>query len=285
MIQTITEFARPHEILRWTILAGKGIAIEQVTIDAMVLPPHYHDRHLLIVYQAPGVVVERQRGNQSQTALFQPGDVGIYPVGEYDKIAWKAPVDNLMLHLDAPTLARFAETRLDICQLALQDQFLAKDPLIGTIGQLLLTHQPTDATVIPLYTESLCDTLSYHLLQHYARLQPRRPPDPARLPTEVIRRIDDYIATHLADPITLDGLAELAHSSAFHFARRFKKTTGLSPYQYVLRCRTEHARRLLRQVQLPVAEVAHRLGFGSASHFDTFFKKQTGQTPRQYRQR
>ena len=50
-------------------------------------------------------------------------------------------------------------------------------------------------------------------------------------------------------------LAELANLSVFHFARRFKLTTGQTPYQYVLHEKIRRAQHLLRVGELPVAAV------------------------------
>ena len=81
----------------------------------------------------------------------------------------------------------------------------------------------------------------------------------------------------------LDHLAALAHMSPYHFARLFKKSTGLPPHQYVIARRVERAKELLRDRDpLPLAEVAAETGFSSQSHFTRHFKRFVGVTPRQF---
>jgi AraC family transcriptional regulator len=71
----------------------------------------------------------------------------------------------------------------------------------------------------------------------------------------------------------------------FHFARRFKQTTGRAPYQYVLEWKIRRAQQLLRAGELPIAAVGDALGFASPTHFSAAFKRAVGQSPREFQQR
>ena len=56
----------------------------------------------------------------------------------------------------------------------------------------------------------------------------------------------------------------------------------MTPHAYLLNCRIQHARRLLRGRQ-PLAEVAHASGFADQAHFQRVFKRLTAVTPGHYR--
>ena len=56
-----------------------------------------------------------------------------------------------------------------------------------------------------------------------------------------MRKLDEYIAAHIGGPIQLAGLARQAAISPFHFAKRFKATTGAAPYEYVVARRMDCA--------------------------------------------
>ncbi len=60
-----------------------------------------------------------------------------------------------------------------------------------------------------------------------------------------LKRVREYVASHLAGTIRLQQLAALAGLSPFHFSRAFKASTGLSPHAYVLHCRVSESKRLL----------------------------------------
>ena len=65
----------------------------------------------------------------------------------------------------------------------------------------------------------------------------------------------------------------------------FKRQTGLSPNDYLLRFRIRKAQELLVQTDLPVREIARRIGMPDSGYFSIMFKRQTGHTPTTYRER
>lgn len=83
---------------------------------------------------------------------------------------------------------------------------------------------------------------------------------------------------------TLAELARLCGLSRRQLMRAFKASTGLTVQRYVAEVRTELARRWLAE-ELPVSEVARRLGYGSSTHFATAFRRETGMSPGEYRRR
>ena len=83
--------------------------------------------------------------------------------------------------------------------------------------------------------------------------------------------------------ITLAELARLAGMGQDSFARRFRATTGLAPYAYVIEQRMRRAEELLAKGDLDLARIACALGFSSQSHFTTTFRRQRGLTPLAYR--
>ena len=58
---------------------------------------------------------------------------------------------------------------------------------------------------------------------------------------------------------------------------------GLSPHQYVIKCRIERAKFLLTYTQLPILEIALQVGCYGQSNFTTLFRKHIGITPKAYR--
>jgi AraC family transcriptional regulator len=71
--------------------------------------------------------------------------------------------------------------------------------------------------------------------------------------------------------------------SPHYFSMLFKQTTGITPHQYVIRCRIERAKYLMAQTKLPLAEIAIQVGFVDQSHLHRHFKRCVGVTPKNYR--
>ena len=103
------------------------------------------------------------------------------------------------------------------------------------------------------------------------------------LPGPRLKRVTDFIALHLDQDLTLAQLGAVACMSRFHFARLFKRSTGLPPHRFVVRARIDHARALLTAQQLPIRRISEVVGFRTVSHFTAVFHRVTGTTPRAYR--
>ena len=76
------------------------------------------------------------------------------------------------------------------------------------------------------------------------------------LPGPRLRRVTEFIALHLDQDLTLAQLGAVACMSRFHFARLFKRSTGLPPHRFVVRARIDHARALLAEQRLPIRRIA-----------------------------
>jgi AraC-like DNA-binding protein/DNA-binding GntR family transcriptional regulator len=102
---------------------------------------------------------------------------------------------------------------------------------------------------------------------------------PARL-----RRATELVDAKIEDELTLDEMAESAGLSTAHFSQMFRKSTGESPHQFVLRRRVERAKEMLRTAEARVLDVAVACGFKTQQHFARVFRRLCGASPTEYRQ-
>lgn len=100
-----------------------------------------------------------------------------------------------------------------------------------------------------------------------------------------IQRAMDHITDHLAEPMSLDQLARVANLSTSRLAHLFKEQVGLTPLQFVDRQRMERAKQLFELTDLPVQQVADRVGIENPFYFSSRFKRYTGQSPSVYRRK
>ena len=126
---------------------------------------------------------------------------------------------------------------------------------------------------------TLAHLLVRHLLRRYGRgPEPRGGPAGELRPGDV-DIVAEYTRTHLADVITLDGLAGAVSLSPYHFARSFRATTGMTPHAFVTEHRLMVARDRLLRGDTSVTGIAVSVGFSNISHFRRLFRRRYGLTP------
>jgi AraC family transcriptional regulator len=102
---------------------------------------------------------------------------------------------------------------------------------------------------------------------------------PARL-----RRVTELVHAKIEDELSLDQMAESAGLSTAHFSQMFRKSTGESPHQFVLRQRVQRAKEMLRAAEVRMLDVAVACGFKTQQHFARVFRQLCGASPTAYRQ-
>jgi AraC family transcriptional regulator len=214
------------------------------------------------------------------------GSIAVVPAGSSVLSRWQGSNDSLLIYLEPSLVTRVAAESFE-----LDPSRTVVPPLVGlNVPELRSAMLAVDAELRagslggPLLVESLANVLAVHLIRHTTGA--RRLPASADgvLPHRKLRTVIEYIMENLEGSLTLEQMAAIVHLSPYHFARQFKATTGLPPYQYVIARRVERAQHLLwADSELGLAEVALRVGFPDQSHFSFHFKRIVGVTPRQFR--
>lgn len=103
--------------------------------------------------------------------------------------------------------------------------------------------------------------------------------------SELLRRIAPAmaLARDMGKARAVSEAASLCNMSRWYFSRYFRKATGLTYTDYLLRVRIDQAKDLLRHSSLAVSSVALEVGFENLSNFNRRFKTLTGLSPRRYR--
>ena len=102
-------------------------------------------------------------------------------------------------------------------------------------------------------------------------------------PSQLVTAVLSYIQHHLSEPITTEQIAASLYISRTHLSARFHKEAGITLSDYILKEKTEEAKRLLRYTDKSLVAISAYLGFSSQSHFSRTFRKYAGITPGKYR--
>lgn len=210
------------------------------------------------------------------------GNLCITPAGQSIAAHWDEPLENMGFSFDPQFVSRIAAENHFAPNFEFTEIYKHEDALIQNIGLALLAEAKAETPVGRVFTDSLVQTLTLHLLTNYSTARPAKVQN-GGLSGYKLRRVKEFIDANLEVDLSLSEIAAEAELSQYHFAREFRKTTGLTPQQYLMQQRIEKAKVLLADARLPLVEVSLLTGFKNQSHFTTLFRKFTKLTPKTWR--
>jgi len=194
-------------------------------------------------------------------ARLRPGHLYIFPSASPYRMRQNAadPLRCTFMHIDiAPsTLIKLIDCRVD------KDSFLE---------HLLLAFAAAISEKDRKIIFALAEVFELYIAQH----------ELAEAPIHELSRVLRFVAEHIAEPITLGRLSAIAGYNEQYFVRLFRKSIGLTPYQYVISQRMKTARTLLAKGE-SVTRTAEMTGYRDVKSFSRAFKKGVGLAPSAFR--
>lgn len=149
-------------------------------------------------------------------------------------------------------------------------------PIVFKLKGIFEMFAPGSVIKEPLVSKYLTDILTAFLLYT---------PEKETAGRGIAEQTVTYINEHFKEEASTELLADKLGISPFHFIRTFKKETGFTPHEYLVRTRIDMAKYLLINTRLPVKDICYETGFSCESVFCTAFKKNVGISPKNYRKK
>lgn len=246
----------------------------------------------LILLTSGKMLMEHQRSNGAWKGFsIHQGDLMLKPGGSaVSEMRWRSlsaePMQTLHIHLNSELFSRTAAevAGCDPAHLTLYGRSGFQDPLLEQIGLALWRELEQPTATGKLYAQTAAQMLAVHLLRYYTTPTQQIKEASQGLTQRQIGQVTDFVLAHLNQDLSLSALAQQIGFSPYYFARLFRRATGESPHQFVLSQRIERAKRLLRETDLPLAQIALVGGFANQSHLTQTFKRYLGTTPATYRE-
>ena len=99
-----------------------------------------------------------------------------------------------------------------------------------------------------------------------------------------VKRVDDYLNQHLAEHLTLEGIAQQVNLSPTYLSTIYKKRTQMSLFKSIQKKRISFACYLLRNSAKNISEISLEVGLNDQNYFTRLFKEFMHVTPRYYRE-
>ena len=235
------------------------------------------DVHTLSMYIEGGKNAYRV---DKRDQLGGPGKMCLMPAGHFSEWYIDEPLRLIHLYFTDQHLSYLGLTAFD-----LDPRVFQLHDLTYETGGILAKGMQTFGLNIKsaefnekLMLQEVQQQLVLYLLEHHSQ----RKTEPIRggLSPHSKKRVLDYIEDNLAEDIDLNELSDIACLSTYHFARMFHQSTGLSPYQYVLKRRLYLAKHLLKSNSIKQSLIS--CGFENHSRFARAFRHAFGIAPSDY---
>lgn len=228
-----------------------------------------------VVYRSDGRAVSRQ---------VPRGGIFFLPAGRECDVSLLAPLDTIHIYLRAELFAdRGGGQSIDHSDLApmLGERDSILEHLASAIGEAVSNSLPKSS----LFVDPIAQAMASRFLAINGRCDPvqERLRRSNQLSNRQLQRIRDFVESNLDSDIRLNAMASACGLSTEYFVRSFKRSVGISPYQYVIGLRVERAKALLYQQTHSLSEIALECGFSHQEHMTRMFRRFTGQTPGRYR--
>jgi AraC family transcriptional regulator len=261
----------------------EGISLAHYRMARGYLPEHQNKDHLITVALAENCHGEIRTPGGFSARDRNKGSVCVIPSGHPFAVEIGAESEHLAMLLDPSLVLRAAAEFSTPIHAEVVETAAPNDPVIMSVGLALMAELETEKESGRMYAESLANILALHLLRHYTASAHGGQRFVGGLSGKKLRLVLDFIDANYASDLGLSELATVAGMSTFHFAREFKRTTGATPHQYLIKLRIERAKTLLSGSEMSLVDVGFKAGFSHQSHFTRLFRKLTGTTPQSYR--
>jgi AraC family transcriptional regulator len=200
-------------------------------------------------------------------------------------ITYAPPSDLLLFHMPREAFDTIADEQgvRRIETFRVQPTKPLDDPVIRGLAPLLEAALERPEQTNCLFTDHIAIAVLAHVAQAHCGMGMAQRVQRGGLAPWQERRAKEFLMARLNGEVTLEALAQECGLSRSHFARAFKKTTGLPAHRWLLDRRIERARELLLNSGFPIAEVADLCGFANQSHLTRVFTNALGVSPGEWR--
>jgi len=173
--------------------------------------------------------------------------------------------------------------RSNVTDIALQPGQCINDPIIMSIGQTLLPIFRNPSAFHQPLVSHLLQGLCAYLALNFGGMPTTTDVVKGALAPWQQQRATQMMRDRLFDGVSITELAEACGLSAGTLVRGFKKSTGVSPHQWLLDRRIDMAIELMSEPDTSLAQIAFSAGFSDQSHFSRVFAQKMGVTPGAWR--
>jgi AraC family transcriptional regulator len=282
---TAIDSYRPMKVIESSAhLPWEGFVIEKSISTPGILVPTSPDKHSIWQVGSHSVNGERSTGRGAFASYSKaPGDITIVPAGPVPDVRLFSAAELICCTFDKSFTEGISgeighrPSDAPVFSLSLRDATTTR------LLDLLMEELEAGAPSGQLYAESLAQALAVRFLTGGSTLSRRLHSQASPLPPAILRKIKEVIENNFTQKLSLKTLASESGYSKAHFLRMFYASFGVTPHDYLVDRRLNHAKHLLKRQHSSIADIALECGFSSQAHMTSLFRQKLGVTPGDFR--
>ena len=263
-------FTSPNRFLVYAHTSEPTSYPEEVHDAIQVCIPFPNACYTACRHSTTGRAIVSQLGSQ---------DILVVPAGQPHEVSWhrQAAIVSLLIN------QAFVAEALEGAGLDLADGLTFRDPFLSAAARRLWEVLAAGSTSRAML-DSLATAIVYGINEQalHSRSQMQQNIRVTPLSQQQVSAVRSYVDARIGEDISLEAVARHLNMSIWHFGRRLRAKTGMSPHAFLIDRRFTHAQRQLRGTSASILEIAMTVGM-THSHFTRSFRSRFGMSPRAYR--
>src|SRR5262249_36435800 len=263
-----------------------GRARNELRITAEVRGPvreaylQQHEGHALGMFLRPGFMEFGPKRSALERTWFETGELG-FCTPHSEQWIGTAAMEHLVVGISDVALATACDGACGSVEL--RSNWKMRDSRLGSLLAAVNAERVAGFPNGRLFLDSVEQAIAVVLVKGYAARGQREGTHRGGLGPARLRRVTELVQAKMHDDLSLVDLAQSTGLSSAHFSEMFRQSTGETPHQFVIRLRVERAKRMLREPDPRVLDVAIACGFKTQQHFARVFRQRCGASPMEYR--
>lgn len=246
--------------------AGDFLLTRTQYISSETLPMHEHENHVLYLILNGGM----KELYNSKESEFTAGDIIVHPANHEHSNEFNSSFTNIFnIEFSSHWLERHS-----IGQDFFSNLYYINNPKISSLFFKIYSEFLNNDELSRLVVEGLMLEVTAELGRFHCG---------SRGISFYVKRAGEIINENYSKELNLQSISSELGIHPVHFAKLFKKNTGLNVGEYIRKVRIERASLMLAGTSASLSEISHSCGFFDQSHFCKVFKRFTGLSPAKYR--
>jgi AraC family transcriptional regulator len=223
-------------------------------------------------------------GRRREAPDWRLGYAQLIDLSERPVVSLDIPFDSVRFYITQVALDEMAnEAGIRRVKGLYAPNFGARNLVMFGLAQALAAAMEQPGEGNAMFSDCIALAFFAHIARAYGSVPIGGPNARGGLAAWQLQRARDFINVNLAQDPSLEEIARECGLSSGYFARAFKRSTGISPHQWLTKMRVDRAKDLLKDPRCELADIALLCGFVDQSHFTRVFSRNEGYSPGRWR--